>query len=109
MTGDQVWQTLVTVGSVGLLLVSSTWGLARIIDNVKTGLKDLKSEMQTDVMAVRSDVNLLRTSIDGKLALAEAQTKAEIVALKAETERLSEEIATLRVPRSAPRRPRGAA
>lgn len=92
MTADQVWQTLVTVGSVAMLVFGTSWKLYSVLDAVKSSVTALKSEVQTDVAGVRSDVTLLRTSIDGKLALAEATTRAEIVALKALTERLETDL-----------------
>jgi hypothetical protein len=111
MTADQIWQTLVTVGSVGVLVFTSAWGLARALDTVRASVRELKAEVQSDVSAVRSDVALLRASIDGRLALVEAQTKAEIAALKATADRHDEEIAALRAggaPVARPKR-RGAA
>lgn len=109
MTADQVWQILTTVGGVAVLVAGASWKLANVLDAVKVSVTALKAEVQQDVAAVRSDVTLLRTSIDGKLALVEATTKAEIIALKAAQERLDEEMAALKnAPRPAPRR-RGAA
>lgn len=107
MTADQVWQILTTVAGVAVLVAGASWKLANVLDSVKVSVTALKAEVQQDVAAVRSDVTLLRTSIDGKLALVEATTKAEIIALKATAERLDEEIAQLKAAR-APRR-RGAA
>lgn len=109
MTADQVWQTLVTVGSVGVLVFGAAWSLSRVLDAVRASVSALKAEVQSDVAAVRSDVTLLRTSIDGKLALVEAQTKADIVALKAACERLDTEIEKMKQPATPPRSRRGAA
>jgi len=96
MTADQIWQILTTVGGMSVVVAGAAWRLSSTLDAVKSSVASLKSEVQTDVAAVRSDVSLLRTSIDGKLALAEAQTRAELLALRAIADRHAEEIAELR-------------
>lgn len=103
MTVDQLWQVLLTVGSVAVLMFGAAMKLANILDAVRASVSALKAEVQTDVAAVRSDVTLLRTSIDGKLALAEAQTRADLAALKAATQRLEADVEGLK---TAPPRPR---
>jgi hypothetical protein len=109
VTADQVWQIITTVGSVAVLVGGASWKLANVLDSVKVSVIALKAEVQQDVAAVRSDVTLLRTSIDGKLALVEAQTKADIVALKAALERMDDELEKLKQPATPPRSRRGAA
>ena len=106
MTADPVWQIITTVGSVAVLVGGASWKLANVLDSVKVSVIALKSEVQQEVAAVRSDVTLLRTSIDGKLALVEAQTKADIVALKAALERMDDELEKLKQPPVAPSRSR---
>lgn len=99
MTADQVWQTLVTVGSVSALVLGVSWRLYSILDAVKGSVTALKSEVQSDVSAVRSDVALLRTSIDGKLALTDAQLRAEIATIKTTVEHHETAITALRANR----------
>ena len=99
MTADQVWQTLVIVGSVATLVFGVSWRLYNILDAVKVSVTSLKSEVQSDVSAVRADVSLLRTSIDGKLALTDAQLRAELAAIKTTVEHHDTAIAALRVNR----------
>ena len=105
MTGDQVWQTLVTVGSVGVFVFGSSWALARVLESVRASVSALKAEVQSDVAAVRADLTLLRTSIDAKLALVETQTRADVAALKAITCRLEDEVEKLKQ-MNKPARPR---
>lgn len=108
MTADQIWQILTTVGGVSVIVAGAAWALASTLDSVRSSVTSsvtsLKSEVQTDIAAVRSDVSLLRTSIDGKLALAEAQTRTELVALRAIADRHAEEIAALKCPPTPARR-----
>lgn len=107
MTPEQLWQTLVIVTTVVAAAFGAAWRLSNVLEAVRGSVSALKLEVQQDVAQVRSDLALLRTSVDSKLALAEAQTKAEIVALKSLTERLDAEIADLRAARPTPRRRRG--
>lgn len=110
MTPDQLWQTLVIVSAVVVTAFGAAWRLSNVLETVRNSVSALKLEVQQDVAQVRSDVALLKNSIDAKLALAEAQTKAEIAALKNATERLDAEVAALKSannPRPAPRRRRG--
>ena len=109
MTPDQLWQTLVIVSAVVAAAFGAAWRLSNVLEAVRGSVSALKLEVQQDVAQVRSDLALLRTSVDSKLALAESQTKAEIVALKSATERLATELAELRNGRPAPtpRRRRG--
>ena len=119
MTADQLWQTLVIVAAVAVTVFGASWRLSNVLEAVRGSVSALKLEMQQDVAQVRSDLALLRTSVDSKLALAEAQTKAELGALKNTTERLDEEVAELWqaqtaktkkvVTKAAPRRRKGEA
>lgn len=109
MTPDQLWQTLVIVTAVVGAAFGAAWRLSTVLEAVRGSVSALKLEVQQDVAQVRSDLALLRTSVDSKLAIAESQTKAEIVALKSATDRLAAEVAELRTGRTAPtpRRRRG--
>ena len=102
MTPDQLWQTLVIISAVVAAAFGAAWRLSTVLEAVRGSVSALKLEVQQDVAQVRSDLALLRTSVDSKLAIAESQTKAEIVALKSATDRLAAEIAELRTGRPAP-------
>lgn len=113
MNPEQVWQLVANVAAVGALLIGAFLRLSNTLDSIKASVRELKAEVQQDVLAVRADVNLLRASVDGKLAVFEAQTKAELIALRSATERLDAELSVLRENCSAsvpkPRKRRGAA
>ena len=100
MSADQVWQILTTVGAVAVVIGGATWALSTALGSNTKAIADVKTEMVAIRSDVRADVALLKTAIDGKFALLEERTRAEIEALKLSDDRAQQMISELQRRRS---------